>query len=158
MHGQELVVIALTPVGPREVARHALSTPGNPRIADEHYPPRPEGPLGRTPRATSPAEAEFLALGPGAERWLVTAAATGQSRIRAKMAGAVTLAKFHGDQAVAHALQACAQAERFGEADLALILAHQAQQHGPVGAGPTRVASETHTLQAGTGAWAGAGR
>src|SRR3954463_4704073 len=33
------------PAGPREVARHALTTPGRPSINDEHYPPRPTGAL-----------------------------------------------------------------------------------------------------------------
>src|SRR4051812_8042242 len=39
------------PSGPREVARHALTTPGRPSIRDEHYPPRPAGALERKPRA-----------------------------------------------------------------------------------------------------------
>ena len=39
------------PEGPREVARHALTTPGRPSIKDEHYPPRPAGALERKPRA-----------------------------------------------------------------------------------------------------------
>ena len=91
--GEELVVVATGPTGAREVARHALSTPGTPRIADEHYPPRPEGALARTPRAQSADEAAFLAIGPGAERWLMKAAARGTSRIRAKMAEAVALGR-----------------------------------------------------------------
>ncbi|MDQ6849094.1 MAG: IS21 family transposase, partial [Actinomycetota bacterium] len=38
--GDELIVVhADGPGGPREVARHRLTTPGRPAIADEHYPP-----------------------------------------------------------------------------------------------------------------------
>ncbi len=50
----------------------------------------------RTPRATNPAEAQFLAIGPGAAAWLVEAAAAGTRRVRAQMADAVALAKLHG--------------------------------------------------------------
>ena len=35
--------------GPREVARHQLTTPGRPASDDEHYPPRPAGALERKP-------------------------------------------------------------------------------------------------------------
>jgi hypothetical protein len=61
-------VQADSPEGPREVARHGLTTPGSPSIKDEHYPPRPAGALERRPRARSREEAAFLALGPGAAR------------------------------------------------------------------------------------------
>lgn len=63
--GTELVIVhADSPQGPREVARHALTTPGRPSITDEHYPPCPAGALERRPRARSSEEAAFLALGP----------------------------------------------------------------------------------------------
>ncbi len=78
-HGSELIVVHVdSPEGPREVARHALTTPGSPSIKDEHYPPRPAGALERTPRARSREEQAFLAVGPGAEAWLVKAAAEGR--------------------------------------------------------------------------------
>ena len=49
--GDELVIVhADAPDGPREVARHQLTTPGRPSIHDEHYPPRPAGALERAPR------------------------------------------------------------------------------------------------------------
>jgi hypothetical protein len=42
--GTELVVVHVdSPAGPREVARHQLTTPGRPSIRDEHYPPRRAG-------------------------------------------------------------------------------------------------------------------
>lgn len=151
--GEELVVVATGPQGAHEVARHALSTPGTPRIADEHYPPRPEGALARTPRPQSAAEAAFLAIGPGAEGWLVRAAAAGTSRIRAKMAEAVALGALMGNERVEAALVRAAEAERFGEGDLRALLDHQA-----AGEGSARRADERHTLQGGTGAWARVGR
>ena len=50
VQGSELVVMHVdSPEGPREVARHELTTPGRPSIKDEHYPPRPAGALEREP-------------------------------------------------------------------------------------------------------------
>ena len=50
--GEQLVVVHIDEAqGPREVARHELTTPGRPSISDEHYPPRPAGALERKPRA-----------------------------------------------------------------------------------------------------------
>ena len=94
--------------GPREVARHALTTPGRPSINDVHYPPRPAGALERRPRARSEQEAAFLEIGPGAEAWLINAAAAGASRVRRKLVEAVDLAKLHGSE-VDHALALCAR-------------------------------------------------
>jgi hypothetical protein len=126
--------------------RHELSTPGRPRISDEHYPPRPTGPAHREPRARSPEEAEFLSIGEGAKAWLVEAAAAGCSRIRTKMAEAVTLAKLHGAEAVDRALGQASAAGRFADGDLQAILAH-----GP--SGELTHPGESHTLQPGTAAW-----
>ena len=80
---EQLVVVHVDELqGPREVARHQLTTLGRPSINDEHYPPRPAGALERKPRARSSEEREFLAIGEGAERWLKRAAAEGTQRIR----------------------------------------------------------------------------
>jgi transposase len=155
--GAELVVVhADGPDGPREVARHELTTPGNPRISDEHYPPRPAGALERRPRAASAQEREFLALGPGAEAWLKAAAAAGTGRLRRKLAEAVDLAKLHDAQEVEQALRVCADAGRFGDGDLAAILAHH-QQTATVIAFPARAPDE-QSLQRSTTAWEGFGR
>jgi hypothetical protein len=104
-------------------------------------------------RAANPGEAAFLAIGDGAAAWLTEAAAAGTARIRSKMAEAVTFAKLHGAAAVGQALGLAALAGRFGEADLAQILAHQQS----AGAGAPSRASETHSLQPGTRGWAGFG-
>jgi len=74
-------------IRPRGDPRHELSTPGHPRILDEHYPEYPPGngprirPFGRK----DDAEAAFLSLGDGAERWLREACGTGVQRVRSKM-------------------------------------------------------------------------
>ena len=92
-------------------------------IDDAHYPPRPAGPLGRRPKPTSAAETEFLAIGDGARTWLVEAAAAGTSRMKVKMAQAVTLARLHGQVRVDWALGHSAMFGRFADGDLASILA-----------------------------------
>jgi transposase len=149
--GSELVVVqADSPDGPREVARHQLTTPGRPSIQDEHYPPRPAGALERTPRARSADERAFLAIRPGAERWLIAAAAAGTT----KLAEATALAKLHRPEAVEEALAVAADAARFGDGDLAAILAHH--QGARVIAFPAR-ASEEQSLQRSTAAWEGFG-
>ena len=155
-HDNELIVVhADGGRGPREVARHELTTPGSPRIAEEHYPPRPPGALGRRPRAASAEEAAFLAIGPGAAKWLTRAAAAGANRVRRKMAEAVDLAKMHGAGEVDAALEAAADVGRFGDGDLASILAHH--ESAEVIEFPRRH-TETATLQGSTAAWEGFGR
>jgi transposase len=150
----EVVITALGDDGACEVARHQRTTPGNPRYVDEHFGPAPEGPLNRTPRPKSEAEAAFLAIGAGAPLWLAEAAAVGTARVRAKMAEAVTLAALHGAVVVDRALGHAAVTGRFGETDLASIIAHLASATS----GERRSAGESASLAAGTGAWEGFGR
>jgi transposase len=154
--GEQLVVVHIDHQGPREVARHALTTPGRPSVRDEHYPPRPAGALERRPRGRSSEEREFLQIGDGAERWLKRAAAEGTSRIRRKMAEAVDLAKLHGSGPVNDALERCASYGRFGDGDLASVLAHQQQTTG--GELILFPAPEEHSLQRSTRSWEGLGR
>lgn len=153
-HGEEVVVTHVGPGGPVEVVRHERTTPGNPRYIDEHFGPVPEGPLNRTPRPGSPAEEAFLAIGSGAGLWLTEAGAAGVCRPRPKMADAVALAALHGTAAVDWALGHAAVMGRFGDGDLASIIAHQAAAK----AGEARRASDDHTLQPGTSAWEGFGQ
>ena len=152
--GDELVIVHVdAPDGPREVARHRLTTPGRPSIRDEHYPPRPAGALERRPRAQSADEQAFLAIGSGAERWLVAAAAAGATRLRRKLAEAVALAKLHGDGDIDEALAVAADAGRFDDGDLAAILAHRGAR---VIEFPAR-AGEQQSLQRSTRSWEGFG-
>ncbi|MHB1536077.1 MAG: IS21 family transposase [Acidimicrobiales bacterium] len=152
-HGEQVVVVAVSESGPVEVARHAVTTPGSPRIDEAHFPPAPEGALGRTPRPKTTGEAAFLAIGDGAALWLTEAAAAGAARMRVKMAEAVELSRLHEPVAVDRALGEAAAAGRFADGDLAAILTHQAST---AGGAPMR-AGDTHTLAQGTAGWAGFG-
>lgn len=156
--GDELVIVADTDSGLREVARHRLSTPGNPRIDLAHYPDHPQtpdgGPRPPKPRPGTQAEAAFLELGPGAHSWLVEAAAVGAARVRSKMTAAVELAALVGTGPVDEALGIAAAAGRFAEGDLLAIVEHRA------GGAPITalvVADEAHSAQPGTSAWASFG-
>ena len=149
--GDELVITHLAGRGATEVARHRLSTPGHPMIDDAHYPPRPAGPLNREPKATNAAETAFLALGDGARVWLIEAGAAGAARVKVKMAEAVELAALQGPARVDWALGQAATFGRFGEGDVASILAAHP-------AGDSRRAGEHHSLQDGTSSWEGFGR
>lgn|GEM_PF-6868984 len=61
--GDELIVVDTSPRGAREVARHALTTPGNPRIDATHYPERTTDPLRfRRPRPQTEDERAFVAI------------------------------------------------------------------------------------------------
>lgn len=155
--GEELVITADTAAGLTEIARHQLSTPGTPRIAEEHYPDHPDGRsiLAPKPKPRTAAEIAFLAIGPGAHRWLTEAGAIGTVRIRAKMAHAVELAALLDADTVDTALDMAAEAGRFAEGDLASIADHLAQ----VGAlGEVTRADEAHSVQPGTAGWEGFGR
>lgn len=151
--GEELIVTHAAEAGAREVARHRLTTPGNPRIDPAHYPERASDPL--QPRPQTPEEREFLELGAGAERWLIAAASSGAQRIRTKMLRAADLAALVGADAVERALDLAAVAGRFDDGDLESILDHLAAR-GSLPA--TRLPLAEATLQPGTAAWEAVGR
>lgn len=153
-HAGEVVITAVEATGACEVARHQRTTPGNPRYIDEHFGPAPEGPLNRTPRPRTDADAAFLAIGEGAALWLTEAGAVGTARVRAKMAEAVTLAALHGAVVVDRALGHAALTGRFGDGDLASVIAHLASAP----AESWNRAGESASLAAGTGAWERFGR
>jgi Mu transposase, C-terminal domain len=155
--GDELAIVAMTSTGTAEIARHALSTPGNPRIVDAHYPDHPGGnhPRPPRPRPRSKAEADFLDIGEGAHAWLVEAAATGVTRVRAKMAHAVEFATIMGHEKVDQALGLAAAAGRFDEHDLGAILDHLATYGDP---SDVVRADEAHCAQPGTSSWGRFGR
>jgi Mu transposase, C-terminal domain len=151
--GEELVITARTGRGAAEIARHRLSTPGSPQICDEHYPDHPGGNGPRQPglRPRTEAEAAFLAIGDGAQRWLAEAAASGAARIRSKMARAVELAAVVGTRRVDAALGLAAIAGRFADGDLASIIDHLAAERE---IGEVVIADEAHSAQPGTASWA----
>lgn len=126
-------------------------------LDDAHFLDHPvgRGTRGARPRPVDPTERAFLLIGPGAETWLVEAAASGASRVRSKMARAVELAALVGRERVEVALATAAAAGRFAEADLASILDHLASREP----GETLTAlDEAFSVQPGTGAWEGFGR
>ena len=127
--------------------------PGQPRHDPAHFGPRPEGPLQRTPRPRTPDEVAFLALGPGAQAWLLAAAAAGTARMRTKMMAAVALAKIYGFGPVDRALATAAELGRFADDDLAQLMRHQATARP----GNVRRLDDVRSLQTGTAAWAGFG-
>ncbi len=161
--GEELVITAnQNHSGDRglvEVARHRLSTPGNPRIDLSHYPDHPQQPDGSPkppqPKARNSEEKAFLALGPGAHSWLVEAAAVGAQRVRSKMTAALELAALVGAEPVDAALGVAAAAGRFAEGDLLAIVHHRANG-APIAS--LVVADEDHSVQPGTSSWASFGR
>ena len=149
-HGDQVVIVHAGLQGPAEVARHLVTSPGSPRLEAAHYLPAPPGALNREPKPRTAAEAEFLAIGPGAGLWLGEAAAAGASRVRSKMARAVQLAALHGTGPVDRALGQAAAAGRFADSDLSSVLAHQAS----AAPGEPSRAGESRTLAQGTGGWA----
>jgi transposase len=156
--GNELVIVGETPGrGLVEIVRHELSTPGHPRIVDEHYPHHQagNGPKMPSPTARSESERAFLAIGSGAERWLIEAAAIGAQRVRSKMARAVELAALVGVDTVDDALGLAAMAGRFDDGDLASILDHLATGRDSL---EVVRADEGHSAQPGTSAWKDLGR
>jgi transposase len=149
----EIVIVHIGRDGAHEIARWAPTQPGQPRHDPAHFGPPPEGPLHRTPRARTPDEAAFLAIGPGAQQWLITGAAAGTLRMRSKMIAAVALAKIYGPGPVDRALASAAELGRFADEDLGQLLRHQAT------ARPGKLVrlDESRSLQTGTSTWAGFG-
>jgi len=156
VHGSELVIVARASTGLAEIARHRLSTPGNPRICDEHYPHHPagNGPRQPRPRPRTAGEVAFLGLGEGAARWLIEAGAAGAQRVRSKMAQAVELAAVVGAAKVDQALGLAAITGRFADDDLPAIVDHLAVAGA---AGQAVTADEAHSAQPGTSSWAALG-
>ena len=86
--------------------------------------------------------------------WLTEAAAAGTSRVRVKMAEAVTLSALHGVATLDRALARAAVTGRFSEGDLASIISYEAS--APVEF--FHRADEETSLQPGTSVWEGFGR
>jgi hypothetical protein len=152
-HDDEVVIVHVGRDGAHEIARWEPTVPGQPRHAAAHFGPPPEGPLHRTPRARTPDEAAFLAIGGGAQQWLIAAAAVGTARMRTKMIAAVALAKIYGPGPVDGALTVAAELGRFADEDLAQLMRHQATARP----GEMSRVAELRSLQTGTSAWAGFG-
>jgi len=154
--GDELVIVDAAPTGAREVARHKLTTPGNPRIVDAHYPERTTDPLDPRPCPQTPHERAFLEIGAGANQWLIEAAASGTQRVRTKMTEATELATLVGTDVVDRALGLAAASGRFATGDIESIvdyLSHMSSDSDEI-----PIANPSGNLSHGTGAWEGFGR
>ena len=149
----EVVIVAGEGSMATEVARHLVVPAGGTSICDAHYPERSHHGLGRAPKPANPAEERFLALGEGAKRYLIEAAAVGARRIETRMAEAVLLASLHGAGTVDEALGLAAIAGRFAQGDLESIIVHAA---GALRVCP--VPPEGHSLAQGTSSWSNYGR
>ena len=154
--GDELVVVDASPRGAREVARHKLTTPGNPSIVDDHYPERASDPLHPRPRPQTDDERAFLSIGAGAQQWLIEAAASGAQRVRTKMTEATELAPLVGTDVVDRALGLAAASGRFATGDLSSIVDHLSNQLPDQ---PELLMPDAgSSLQLGTRSWEGFGR
>lgn len=146
--GEQVIIVHRSQDGPVEVARHGRARPGSPQIIDAHFPTDSgrKVPGVYTPKAKTSAEEDFLAIGHGAHAWLGEAAAVGASRMRVKMADAVTLSRLHGLEVVDEALGVAAAYGRFASGDLASLMANRVTGDG-------HRANEQTSLAQGTSGW-----
>lgn len=156
--GDEIVCVHNNGKGASEVARHKLTTPGNPSIDDAHYPERKTDPLNPKPRPTNPDEISFLSIGEGAEQWLLQAAASGAGRVRSKMKRAIELKSLVDVALLDRALGRAAASCRFADGDLESILDHLRTEDQAAHAVSLAIADQASNLQQGTDAWKGFGR
>jgi len=125
--------------GVTEVARHALVSPGEVAICDEHY----GGARARPSRAVRPrtaAEVAFLGLGPIAEAFLRAAAAAGTARLETELGEIAGLADAWGRETLVTALDRATRFRRFRAADVRAILVAGAGVPTPTAAGAPLVA------------------
>ena len=98
---RDRILRVIEPITGEVLAEHALVAPGETSIVDAHYDrPRPDTPR-RGARPKTPAEREFLALGPVAEQFLTGAAAAGVTKLGGEIAEILTLGAAHGSRAAA---------------------------------------------------------
>ena len=105
----------------RQIDRHPLMAPGEVSIKDEHYQGKPRVPA-RAIRVRTGTERAFIALGPAAEAFLRSAAATGTSRLAAELADIVSLELSWGRDQLLAALERATRFRRFKAQDIRSIL------------------------------------
>jgi transposase len=115
----------------RQIDRHPLMAPGEVSIKDEHYQGKSRVPA-RAIRVRTGTERDFIALGPVAEAFLRSAAATGSSRLGAELADIVSLELSWGRDQLLAALERATKFRRFKAQDIRSIL-----QAGPSAPNPT---------------------
>ena len=152
-HGDDIVIVHAGAGRPGRGRPPPGHQPGQPQRPRRPLPAAPAGPAGAGPRARTAAEAEFLAIGDGAGLWLAEAAAAGASRVRAKMAEAVQLARLHRPPTWTGRW---GRPPRPAGSATATWPRSWPTRPPPRPATATR-ASEDHTLAQGTGRWAALG-
>lgn len=120
--GQEGITI-LAPGTGEILAEHPLMAPGEASVLDAHYGrPRPNTPPRKvTPRTA--AEQALCALGPVAETWLRSAAASGNTRLGPELAELASLEAAHGRDALIAGLERAITFGRWRASGVRSILA-----------------------------------
>lgn len=120
--GPEGVTI-LAPGTGEVLAEHPLMAPGEASVLASHYGrPRPNAPV-RKVTARTAAEQAFMALGPVAEQWLRSAAASGNTRLGPELAELAALEAAHGRDALVAALERAITFGRWRASGVRSILA-----------------------------------
>ena len=116
-------ITVLIPQTGEVLAEHPLMAPGGSSVLDAHYDrPRPNTPTRKiTPRST--AELAFCSLGPAAERWLRSAAASGNTRLAPELEELAGLTAAHGRDALVAALERAITFGRWRASGVRSILA-----------------------------------
>ena len=136
---RDRILRVIEPITGEVHAEHALLAPGEVSIVDAHYDrPRPDHPR-RGARPRTPAEREFLALGPVAEQFLTGAAAAGVTRLGSEIAEILTLGAAHGTEPLLAALERAVDFGRWRAADVRSILATGGHAPRPTQAGQALV-------------------
>ena len=136
---RDRVLRVIEPVTGEVHAEHQLVAPGETSIVDAHYDrPRPDQPR-RAARPRTPAEREFLALGPVAEQFLTGAAAAGVTKLGTEIAEIGTLHAAHGTGALLAALERAVAFGRWRAADVRSILATHGHAPRPTAPGEALV-------------------
>lgn len=104
-----------------EIARHRLAAPGELSLDDAHYGRPARAPV-RAIRPRSATELAFCNLGPVAEAFLRSAAASGTTRLGHELPAIVELGAAYGRDDLIAALERALAFRRFGAADVRAIL------------------------------------
>ncbi len=132
-------VTILVPGTGEVLAEHPLMAPGEASVLDAHYGrPRPNAPARKlTPRTG--AELAFCALGPVAQQWLRSAAASGNTRLGPELAELAALEAAHGRDALVGALERAITFGRWRASGVRSILAAGTGVAQPTAAGAALV-------------------
>jgi len=132
-------VTILVPGTGEVLAEHPLMAPGEASVLDAHYGrPRPNAPAHKLTPGTG-AELAFCALGPVAQQWLRSAAASGNTRLGPELAELAALEAAHGRDALVGALERAITFGRWRASGVRSILAAGTGVAQPTAAGAALV-------------------